>query len=158
VYFNTILNYGTEKFVKRCKEIGIDGLIIPDLPLEERGEIKDIIKKYNVCLIPLVAPTSKKRIRKIIEGCKGFVYCVSSLGVTGQRSEFFNQVEKFLQDVKDQSHIPTAVGFGISSRKSAEYLGKFADGVIVGSAIVQIVEESKGNLDEIKERVKKLIP
>lgn len=157
VYFNTIFNYGIEKFVKKCKEVGIDGLIIPDLPLEEREDILQYNKKYKVALIPMVAPTSKNRIKKVIEGCDGFVYCVSSLGVTGVRQDFHKDLDDFLNLVKDQSAIPIAVGFGISSREDIRRLSKKADGVIVGSAIVSVIGETQGECEAVKRKIIELM-
>ena len=157
VYVNTVLVYGKEKFIKECSQIGIDALIIPDLPLEERGEIIDLINEYKIDLIPLVAPTSKERIADIIKDCSGFVYCVSSLGVTGRNSEFYKDVHTYLEDVKAKSHIPVAVGFGISTKEDVINLSPYVDGVIVGTAIVKKIEETNGDENEVKEFVRSLI-
>lgn len=144
VYINTIIVYGKEKFISECQDAGIDGLIIPDLPLEERDELLPVMKDSGIVLIPLVAPTTKDRLPKVLEGCGGFVYCVSSLGVTGRSSSFYNGVEDYLTSVKSQTSLPVAVGFGIASKADVEALSPYVDGVIVGSAIVRKVEESKG--------------
>jgi tryptophan synthase alpha chain len=157
VYINTILVYGKEKFIKECIEIGVDGLVIPDLPLEERNEISSLLKDTELALIPLVAPTSKDRIKDIIDGGRGFVYCVSSLGVTGRQSDFHKDVISYLEDVKEKSHLPIAVGFGISSRQDIEDLSPYVDGVIVGSAIVRKIEEGMGDTKIVKEFIKQLI-
>ncbi|WP_113675526.1 tryptophan synthase subunit alpha [Vallitalea guaymasensis] len=156
VYYNTILIYGKEKFIRTCEEIGVDGLIIPDLPLEERDELEKIMDYDKLCLIPLVAPTSKDRIRKIIDGCNGFVYCVSSLGVTGGKSNFYSDIQSYLQDVKENSSLPIAVGFGISCRDDIKRLEDHVDGVIVGSAIVREIKRSKGDVIVLKEYIESL--
>lgn len=156
VYYNTIIIYGKERFIERCEETGIDGLIIPDLPLEERDELTDIMNYEKLCLIPLVAPTSKDRISKIVEGCKGFVYCVSSLGVTGEKSNFYKDIKSYLQDVKEKSDIPIAVGFGISSKEDIKKLENHVDGVIVGSAIVNKINDTQGDTIELKKYIEKL--
>lgn len=156
VYYNTIFGYGTESFIRQCEEIGIDGLIIPDLPFEEREEIMPYIKSFNVCLIPLVAPTSKDRIKDITKGGDGFVYCISSIGVTGIRNEFHKDLEIFLKDVRSAADLPIAVGFGISSKEDIKRLLPYVDGVIVGSAIVKKIEESNGNEKTIEEFIKSL--
>jgi tryptophan synthase alpha chain len=156
VYYNTILIYGKEKFIKACENIGIDGLIIPDLPFEESYELEGIMDFEKLCLIPLVAPTSKDRIGKIIEGCNGFVYCVSSLGVTGEKSNFYKDIKAYLQDVKKKSNLPIAVGFGISCPEDIEELGKYVDGVIVGSAIVNEIQRTKSDATALKEYIESL--
>lgn len=155
-YYNTIFAYGLERFINKCSEIGIDGLIIPDLPLEEQEEILPYIKGKDVALIPLVAPTSKARIKDVVKDKKGFVYCISSLGVTGRLGEFHDGVEEFLDKVRECTSLPVAVGFGISSKEHIEKLKDHVDGVIVGSALVKKVEESDGNLKMIEEFVREL--
>ena len=156
VYYNTIYNIGCERFAKRCKKAGIDGLIVPDLPLEERDELKIHTDKEDICLIPLVAPTSRDRVARIAEGSKGFVYCVSTMGVTGMRSEFRKDVIDYLNDVKSQTALPIAVGFGISSEESAEFFSQHADGIIVGSAIVNEINEGGADPEILKGYIKKL--
>jgi tryptophan synthase alpha chain len=156
VYYNTIYSMGCRKFTERCKEVGIDGLIVPDLPMEERDELKAFTDAHDICLIPLVAPTSKDRVRDIAHGVSGFVYCVSAMGVTGMRSEFRNDIIDYLQDVKSQTDLPIAVGFGIGSREAAEYFSQYADGVIVGSAIVNVIGESAGDAAEVERFVREL--
>lgn len=157
VYFNTILNYGVKDFVAKCVEVGIDGLIIPDLPLEERKEIIEYISENNIALIPLVAPTSKERIKDVISGGNGFVYCVSSLGVTGTRQDFYSGIEEYLEDVKKQSNLPIAIGFGISDKSKVERFSKIVDGVIVGSAIVRVVEKTNGDVEAVKDKIKDIL-
>ncbi|MCK5780353.1 MAG: tryptophan synthase subunit alpha [Psychrilyobacter sp.] len=156
VYFNTIFKFGTEKFIKRCKSSGVDGLIIPDLPLEERNEISEFLVDDSVALIPLVAPNSKGRLGKIVEGGDGFVYCISSFGVTGVRDSFDVDLKSFLSDVRKATNLPLAVGFGISNKEDVQDIHKVADGAIVGSAIVKLVHETNGNLKIIGEKVREL--
>lgn len=140
-YINPVYAYGKEKFMKRCKECGVDGLIIPDLPYEEKGEFSDVCKEYGVDMISLIAPTSHERISMIAKEAEGFVYCVSSMGVTGVRNEIKTDVAEMIQLVKQVTDIPCAVGFGISEPEQAENMAAVADGVIVGSAIVKIIKE-----------------
>lgn len=157
LYFNTVFAYGVEKFVKKCDEIGIDGLIIPDLPLEEREEIAPYLKESNVGLIPLVAPNSKERIKPICDGGRGFVYCISSFGVTGMRDSFEIDIKSYLDEVREQTELPLAVGFGISTNEDVKKFAKIADGVIVGSAIVKEVEKSNGDAKAIGAKIKALV-
>jgi tryptophan synthase, alpha subunit len=145
LYYNIILQYGPDRFFSECKEAGVDALIIPDLPFEESGEIKEFTEKYGVYQISLVAPTSEERIEKIAKSAKGFLYCVSSLGVTGTRSSFSTDFEKFFGVINKFSAVPTALGFGISTPEHIRALKKYADGLIVGSAIVKKIEENTGN-------------
>jgi tryptophan synthase alpha chain len=156
LYYNTVFVYGIEKFIDRCEEVGIDGLIIPDLPLEEQEEIQPHIEGKSVALIPLVAPTSKQRIKKVVENKSGFVYCVSSLGVTGRGGEFHSEIEGFLNEVRACTDLPIAVGFGISKKEHIDKLKDYVDGVIVGSAIVSVVEESNGCPEALEAFVKGL--
>ncbi len=158
VYYSTIFAVGAEKFVAMCVEAGIDGLVIPDLPLEERAEFLKYLKDDKVHLIPLVAPTSRDRLESVLEGGRGFVYCVSSLGVTGVRQEFHKGVFQFLKDVKEVSKIPTAVGFGISKRDDIDGFAPLVDGAIVGSAIVKTLHESNGDMAVLEKFVKDLKP
>ena len=140
-YINPIYAYGKEKFMKRCKECGVDGLIIPDLPYEEKGEFSDVCKEYGVDMISLIAPTSHERISMITKEAEGFIYCVSSMGVTGVRNEIKTDVAEMIRLVKKETDVPCAVGFGISEAEQAENMAAVADGVIVGSAIVKIIAE-----------------
>jgi tryptophan synthase alpha chain len=140
-YINPVFFYGYEKFFKKCNELGVDGIISPDLPFEEKNEIKDIALANDVDVISLIAPTSKQRIQKIASDASGFIYVVSSLGVTGMRSEIKTDLNAILSDIREVSDLPLAVGFGINTPKQAHDIGKIADGVIVGSAIVKIIEE-----------------
>ena len=140
-YINPVFFYGYEKFFKKCNELGVDGIISPDLPYEEKGEIVDIARKNDVDVISLIAPTSKERIQKIASDASGFIYVVSSLGVTGMRSEIKTDLKSILKDIRDATDLPLAVGFGINTPEQARNIGEIADGVIVGSAIVKIIEE-----------------
>lgn len=140
-YINPIFTYGKERFMKRCVECGIDGLIVPDLPYEEKGEIREICEQYGVDLISMIAPTSKERIRMIAAEAKGFVYVVSSLGVTGVRSEIKTDVGEMTRMIREVTDTPCAIGFGISKPEQAAKMASLSDGAIVGSAIVRMVAE-----------------
>jgi tryptophan synthase alpha chain len=140
-YYNPVLQQGVERIFQLLQSHHISGIIIPDLPFEEDHEIRLIADKYGIHLIPLVAPTSQQRIEKIVRQARGFVYCVSSLGVTGERTAFFSDIDHFLDQVRRASSVPLAVGFGISSREQVEKFEKKCDGVIVGSAIVRQIEK-----------------
>ena len=153
-YINPVFFYGYEKFFKKCSELGVDGIISPDLPYEEKGEIADIALENGVDVISLIAPTSKERIQKIAADATGFIYVVSSLGVTGMRSEIKTDLNAILADIRDVTDLPLAVGFGINTPEQASQIGKIADGVIVGSAIVKIIEEYGENAsDALREYV-----
>lgn len=138
-YANVVFSYGSEKFIARCKEVGIDGLILPDIPFEEKEEFDPICKQYGLDLVSLIAPTSHERISMIAKEANGFVYCVSSLGVTGTRTEITTNVGEMVELVKKTKDIPCAIGFGISTPEQAAKMAGYADGVIVGSAIVKII-------------------
>lgn len=139
-YANVVFSYGTERFVKRAAEIGMDGLILPDVPFEEKEEFDVVCKAYGLDLISLIAPTSNERVARIARGAEGFVYCVSSLGVTGMRTQITTDIGAMVQLVKKEKEIPCAVGFGISTPEQAAKMAAQADGVIVGSAIVKLCE------------------
>ena len=138
-YANVVFSYGTERFIKTAAEIGMDGLILPDVPFEEKEEFDPICKQYGLDLVSLIAPTSHERISMIAKEANGFVYCVSSLGVTGTRTEITTNVGEMVELVKKAKDIPCAIGFGISTPEQAKKMAAFADGVIVGSAIVKII-------------------
>lgn len=140
-YANVVYSYGADKFFCICHEIGIDGIILPDLPFEEKDEFATICKKYGVALISMIAPTSDKRIAMIAKEAEGFLYLVSSLGVTGTRSEITTDLTSIVKVVREHANVPCAIGFGISTPKQAEKMAKIADGVIVGSAIVRQIGE-----------------
>ena len=137
-YANVVFSYGTERFIKTAAEIGMDGLILPDVPFEEKEEFDPICKQYGLDLVSLIAPTSHERISMIAKEANGFVYCVSSLGVTGTRTEITTNVGEMVELVKKAKDIPCAIGFGISTPEQAKKMAASADGVIVGSAIVKI--------------------
>lgn len=141
MYINTIFVYGTDRFFADCKQYGIDGVIVPDMPFEERDEVQEFAEKYGVLNINLVAPTSRNRIEKIASESKGFLYCVSSTGVTGVRSGYTTDFDDFFGTIKKYAKCPCAVGFGISGPEQAKKMSGYCDGVIVGSAIVRIFEE-----------------
>jgi tryptophan synthase alpha chain len=140
-YANPVFSYGYERFLRNCYEAGVDALIVPDLPFEESGEIIPFCHKYRISLISMVSPTSKSRIQKIAREAQGFIYCVSSMGVTGVRQDIGNEVKEIVKQIKEVKDIPCAVGFGISTPEQASRMAEFSDGVIVGSAIVKMVEQ-----------------
>lgn len=156
-YANLVFSYGVDKFMRICKEIGIDGLILPDVPFEEKKEFDEISKKYDLDMISLIAPTSHSRIGMIAKEASGFVYCVSSLGVTGTRSEITTDIESMVKLVKGAKDIPCAVGFGVSTPEQAKSISQYADGVIVGSAIMKLCElHGKECVPYIEEYVKSM--
>jgi len=140
-YANVVYSYGADDFISTCKDIGIDGLILPDLPFEEKEEFLPICHRYGVDLISLIAPTSEKRISKIAKEAEGFLYIVSSLGVTGTRSEITTDLESIVKVVRESTHIPCAIGFGISTPEQAAKMAGLSDGAIVGSAIIKLLEK-----------------
>lgn len=140
-YANVVFSYGAEKFISTCQDIGIDGLILPDLPFEEKDEFLPICEKYDVDLISLIAPTSDKRIGMISKEAKGFIYIVSSLGVTGTRSEITTDLDALVSVVRENTDVPCAIGFGISTPEQASKMASLSDGAIVGSAIIKIIEK-----------------
>lgn len=141
-YFNPVLQFGLEVFAL-IQTKGISGLIIPDLPIEEDEEVRTMAEAANVHLIPLVAPTSKDRVTRISQKARGFVYCVSSLGVTGVRTDFHSDIDSFLATVREATDLPIGIGFGISSRDQVKRFEGVCDAVIVGSAIVRQIEEAQ---------------
>lgn len=140
-YANVVFSYGGDKFISTCKEIGINGLILPDLPYEEKEEFLPLCRKYGVDLISLIAPTSENRIAMIAKEADGFVYLVSSLGVTGTRSEINTDLKSIVEVIRQNSSVPCAIGFGISTPEQAKKMADIADGAIVGSAIIKIIEQ-----------------
>lgn len=147
-YMNPIYTYGKDRFFERCRAVGVDGVIIPDLPFEEKEEAVPFCEKYQIDLISLIAPTSHERITMIAKESKGFIYCVSSMGVTGVRTEIKTDIAQMVSLVKSVTSIPCAVGFGISTPEQAEKMAALSDGVIVGSAIVRLVEKYKEDAAE----------
>ena len=140
-YANVVFSYGSERFMKKCAETGIDGIIIPDLPFEEKGEFSEDSKKYGIDMISLIAPTSENRIAMIAKEAEGFIYVVSSLGVTGTRSEITTNIGDIVSLIRENTDTPCAVGFGISTPEQAKQMTEFSDGAIVGSAIIKIIEK-----------------
>jgi tryptophan synthase alpha chain len=140
-YANAVFSYGSERFISICREIGIDGLILPDVPFEEKEEFLDLCRKYGVDLISFVAPTSADRISRIAKDSDGFLYVISSLGVTGTRDAITTDLSSIIRVVRENTDTPCAVGFGISTPAQAAQIARIADGVIVGSAIVKLIKE-----------------
>lgn len=140
-YANVVFSYGAGRFISTCREIGIDGLILPDLPFEEKEEFLPICHEYGVDLISLIAPTSANRIAMIAKEAEGFLYIVSSLGVTGTRSEIQTDLASIVKTVRENTQIPCAIGFGISTPEQAKKMAGLSDGAIVGSAIIKILEK-----------------
>ncbi|WP_010253949.1 tryptophan synthase subunit alpha [Treponema primitia] len=144
-YLNPVFHYGYDAFFKRSRDAGLDGIIIPDLPFEEQAEVREAAVKYGIDIISLIAPTSRSRIQEIAKAATGFIYLVSSMGVTGVRSEIRTDLDSIVTAVRDVTKVPAAVGFGIHTPAQASQIGKIADGVIVGSAIVKIIAEYGGD-------------
>lgn len=156
-YINPVYAYGKERFMERCRRAGIDGLLVPDLPFEEKGEIAPACAQYGIDLIPLITPTSRERILRIAAEAQGFVYCVSSLGVTGVRKEIRTDVRTMVSMVRSVSDAPVAVGFGISTTEQAADMAGLSDGAIVGSAIVKLIaEHGRESIGPVAEYVKKM--
>lgn len=142
-YLNVLFKYGYDKFLQKAKDSGICGVIIPDLPYEEKDELQSVAKKYGIEVVSLVAPTSEDRIKMIAANAEGFIYTVSSMGVTGVRSEIKTDLESITKAIKEVTDVPVAIGFGINTPEQARKYSHIADGVIVGSAIVKLVAEHK---------------
>ena len=156
-YANVAFSYGTERFIQKAASLGMDGLILPDVPFEEKEEFDSVCKKYGLDLISLIAPTSHERITQIAKEAEGFVYCVSSLGVTGMRSAITTDIGAMVQLVKAAKDSPCAVGFGISTPEQAAAMAAKSDGAIVGSAIVKLCGQYKeACVPYVKEYVKSM--
>ena len=140
-YANVVFSYGAERFISTCAVIGIDGLILPDLPFEEKEEFLAVCRAHGVALISLIAPTSANRVAMIAKEAEGFIYLVSSLGVTGVRSSITTDLGPIIRTIRENTDVPCAVGFGISNPEQAKTMAKEADGVIVGSAIVKLIAQ-----------------
>ena len=140
-YANVVFSYGAELFISTCSKIGIDGLILPDLPFEEKEEFLPLCQQYGVDLISLIAPTSENRIAMIAREAEGFIYLVSSLGVTGMRSEIKTDLASIVEVIRENTKIPCAIGFGISTPEQARKMAAISDGAIVGSAIIRLLEQ-----------------
>ena len=156
-YANVVFSYDAEKFISTCAQIGIDGLILPDLPYEEKEEFLPLCHKYDVNLISMIAPTSENRIAMIAKESEGFLYIVSSLGVTGTRSEITTDIPSLVKIVRENTDTPCAVGFGISKPEQAAKMASASDGAIVGSAIIKIIEKyGKDAAEPVGEYVKSM--
>lgn len=140
-YANVVFSYGMERFLSACRDIEMDGLILPDLPFEEKEEFLEVCHTYGLDLISLIAPTSENRIAMIAKEAEGFLYIVSSLGVTGTRSEIKTDLDSIVQVVRQHTDIPCAIGFGISTPEQAKKMAGISDGAIVGSAIIKLLEK-----------------
>jgi tryptophan synthase alpha chain len=158
-YLNPVLKYGYDAFFSKCVNVGISGIIVPDLPFEEQNEIKDFTKKYNIDIITMIAPTSSdERIEEIAKNSKGFIYLVSSMGITGIRDKIQTDLKTLVEKIKKHTKTPVAIGFGIKTREQVQEFTKYADGTVVGTAIVKIIADNGKNSDEkIKEFVKNII-
>ena len=144
MYYNTIVNYGLKEFVAKCASAGVDGLIVPDLPIEEQEELRNALADSDTTImIELVSPVSKERIPDILKDARGFVYCVSSMGVTGQAADFHKEVVSYLRDVKEQSKIPVMMGFGIREASDVIPMKDVIDGCIVGSHFIKLLRENR---------------
>ena len=154
-YLNPVFHYGYEAFFEKCEELGVDGIIIPDLPYEEKGDLAEIAKTHGVDVISMIAPTSRQRIQMIAKEAKGFLYIVSSMGVTGVRNNIETDIPAIVSSIREVTDIPAAVGFGISTPDQAETMAAASDGAIVGSAIVKLIEKHKDHAEEaLREYVK----
>ena len=151
-YANVVFSYGTERFLQRCRETGIDGIILPDVPCEEKEEFQPLCRQYGVDFISLIAPTSEQRIARIAREAEGFLYLVSSLGVTGTRTEITTDLGSIVKVVRENTDLPCAVGFGISTPEQARAMAQVSDGAIVGSAIVRLLAEYGTQAPEQVER------
>ncbi len=156
-YLNVLFKYGYDRFLQKASDAGICGVIIPDMPYEEKGELQSVAKNYGIEVVSLIAPTSEERIKMIASDAEGFIYEVSSLGVTGIRSEIKTDLQSITQAVKQVTDVPIATGFGINTPEQAKEFSQFADGIIVGSAIVKLIEQYKtGAPDKVYDYVKSM--
>jgi tryptophan synthase alpha chain len=144
-YINPVLSYGYDNFFKKCRQTGISAIIVPDMPYEEQNEIKEFTDKYDIAIITMIAPTSKERIAMLAKQANGFIYLVSSLGVTGVRSKITTNIGEIVSEIKKVTNTPVAIGFGISTPEQAKEITNQADGAIIGSAIVKLIAENKEN-------------
>lgn len=160
-YLNPVFHYGYDNFFNKMKELGLHGIIIPDLPYDEAQEVKDVAVKYDVNVISLIAPTSINRIKMIAENSTGFIYMVSSLGVTGARDKIKTDLNLFVSTIKKYTDIPVAVGFGIKDEVQANKISKISDGIIIGSKIIDIIntdiDNSKENVKEFARKISEAI-
>lgn len=156
-YINPIFVYGKKRFMEKCVDCGINGIIVPDLPFEERYELNKECEEHGITLISLIAPTSQERTEIIAKSAEGFLYCVSSLGVTGVRSEIDESIANVIERIKKVSAVPCAIGFGISTPEQARDMAAISDGVIIGSAIVKLIAEyGRESVGPVKNYIKKI--
>jgi len=156
-YVNPIFVFGVEKFARLCRECQVQAVIVPDIPFEEKEELAPYFEKEGIHFISLIAPTSNDRIQMIAKEANGFLYCVSSLGVTGVRTEIHTNIKEMIRLVKEVNEIPCAIGFGISTPEQAKEMCSISDGIIVGSAIVKIIEKFGENcIHPVKEYISKM--
>ncbi len=148
-YANVVYSYGAEKFISTCQQVGIDGLILPDIPYEEKEEFQDLCTKYAVNLISMIAPTSENRIAMIAKEAEGFIYLVSSLGVTGVRTEIKTDLASITEVIRQHTDVPVAIGFGISTPEQAAKMAAVSDGAIVGSAIIKVLDQYKQEAPQV---------
>lgn len=160
-YANVVFSYGAERFISACRDIEMDGMILPDLPFEEKEEFGPLCRQYGLDLISLIAPTSENRIARIAKEAEGFLYIVSSLGVTGIRSEIRTDLDAIVKVVRENTDVPCAIGFGISTPEQAKKMADISDGAIVGSAIIKLLEkhgrDAAGYVGEYVKSMKKAI-
>lgn len=160
-YINPVYHYGYDAFFQKCQELGVDGIILPDMPYEEKEELSDVAAAHGVDVISLIAPTSEQRIQKIAKEAAGFIYVVSSMGVTGMRGEISTDLASILASIREVTDLPAAIGFGINTPQQATQMAQIADGAIVGSAIVKIIErygaEAKEPLMEYVTEMKRAV-
>lgn len=155
MYYNTINHYGLEEFVNKCMETGVDGIIVPDLPREEQKDFAEYLEKEGApVLIQLVSPVSRQRVPGILENARGFVYCVSSMGVTGQSGNFHRDIKEYLSKVKEQTSIPVMMGFGIKEAKDVLPVKDIIDGCIVGSHFITLMKESNYDLSVVENYIR----
>ena len=158
-YLNPVFHYGYQKFFMNCQQCGVDGIIIPDCPFEESHEVKEIAKQYNISVISMIAPTSQQRVLEIAKNAEGFIYLVSSMGVTGMRKDIQTDLQSIINDIRLVTDVPVAIGFGIHSPEQSQKYLQIADGVIVGSAIVDIIASHGENAhQELAQYVSRMTP
>lgn len=156
-YYNPILQFGLDPFAKKAREVGANGVLIPDLPHEEADHVRRACRQNDLVYISLVAPTSKARIRRIVSQAEGFIYCISSLGVTGVRENLSAQLDDFLKRIRRHTDKPLAVGFGVSKREHVEQLSSMADGIIIGSALINLITERRALFGDGKTKQQALL-
>lgn len=156
-YLNPVFHYGYERFFEKCEALSADGIIVPDLPFEEKKEVSEVAEKHGVDVVSMIAPTSKERIQMIAENAKGFLYVVSSMGVTGVRTNIETDLSSIMASIRQVTDLPAAVGFGISTPKQAREMAAVSNGAIVGSAIVKLIEKYGEDAQEpLKEYVREM--